>query len=470
MDSSESDFKKDQKSLSSLLKTMNFPEYHQIVKSVIRADALLAGQRKILKLLANRAPLFQVLHLLVSIMEEQYDGLLCSILLVDEKTQTFKSGVEANYSQGFTYDLAGVSILPPYLGPCCKATNLGEFVVSEDIEADPNWSDRWKVWAKHRGLKSCRSHPIFSSTGSVLGAFAMYLKDSADVSFSNVYQIELATHIAGIAIERRQIEAREREWRQKMQEVNENLERSVQIRDEFLHVTTHELNSPLATMKMWTTYKKENLMESGVFDKKAILSMLESHEKQIDRVLSTIKTITDAAYLDDGQQILNCTNLNINELLQDIVERLKPVLDESECVVELTTVGEIHGVWDQIRLEQVFTNLITNAMKYGGPGVIQIVSELNGDKVKICIKDNGKGIAPEYHQKIFERYQRVKSKENVTRGLGLGLYIAREIIIAHGGRIFVESDRGQGANFVIELPLQKEAEGNIEISNQILSL
>ena len=103
---------------------LHFPEYNQIVKSVARADALLQGQREVLRLLAKRAPLVEILHHLVSILEEQYDGLLCSILMVDEQTQTFKAGVDVSHSKNFSMEISGVSILPPYVGPCCKAANL----------------------------------------------------------------------------------------------------------------------------------------------------------------------------------------------------------------------------------------------------------------------------------------------------------------------------------------------------------
>lgn len=182
------------------------PEYQQIVRSVMRADALLTGHRRILELMAQRAPLFNVLHELVSFLESQYDGLLCSILIIDHDTQTFKVGVEACESKNYSLEASGVTILPPYGGPCCMSSHTGERVVSEHIASDDRWLDSWKAWAVGQGLRSCRSQPIVSSTGKVLGAFAMYHKESSDPAAENFYQLELATLVAGIAIERKQIE------------------------------------------------------------------------------------------------------------------------------------------------------------------------------------------------------------------------------------------------------------------------
>lgn len=443
---------------NSMMPTMNFPEYQQILKSVMRADALLTGQRRVLELLAKRAPLFEILHLLVSILEEQYEGILCSILLVDEKTQTFKEGVAVNHGNNYLLDVSGVTILPPYLGPCCQAAHLGKLVVSEDI-ASGNWADRWKEWAANNELKTCRSHPIFSSTGDVLGTFAMYHKNNADPALANLYQIELATHIAGIAIERKQIEARELEWRQKMQQVNKELSRAIQLRDEFFRMTTHELNSPLANMKMWTTFKKEKILDGEVCDKDTILSLLETHEKQLDKVIKTVRTITDTSYLKYGYQNLNVTKFDINVLLKDVLDRLKTILEQNECLVEFNLKESFMGEWDQVRLEQVFTNLITNAVKYcEGPGRIHIKTEKVDDhKIRVLVKDNGVGIDPKDHNKIFERYERVGDNVKESEGLGLGLYIVREIIGAHQGSVTVESELGKGATFIVELPLGRES-------------
>ena len=102
-------------------------------------------------------------------------------------------------------------------------------MIAEDIASDQSWQDKWKNWALENNLRSCRSHPIFSSTGAVLGTFAMYHKNHADPTLANLYQVELTTHIAGIAIERKQAEARETEWREQIQRINADLSYSLRM-------------------------------------------------------------------------------------------------------------------------------------------------------------------------------------------------------------------------------------------------
>ena len=144
-----------------------YPEYNQIIQAVLKADALLSGQKEVLELLAKKAPLFQILHRLVSIVEEQYDGTFCSILLVDSINKTFKAGVRVEYEKNYSEEETGVSILPPYMGPCCMASHLHEPVLVADIAHDARWQAPWRDWALSNDLQSYRSQPIFSSTGEV---------------------------------------------------------------------------------------------------------------------------------------------------------------------------------------------------------------------------------------------------------------------------------------------------------------
>jgi len=422
------------------------------VGAMRHADALLAGQRRVLELLAKRAPLVEILHHLVFLLEEHYEGLLCSILLVDERSQTFKAGVDVSDAKNYSLEGSGISYLPPYAGPCCRCAHLGERVVSEDIATDTKWNEQWRIWALENGLRSCRSHPIFASTGEVVGTLALYHKSYSDPTLAKLYQVEVATHIAGIAIERKRLEARETEWREKMERLNAELDHSLKLRDEFLSIASHELNSPLATMKMRTAFEKKSVLDGGDFDRARALRLLEGFESQIDRVLSLVRTLTDASCLEHRQQKLNLMPLDLCHVVLEVVNRLRPAFVRSKCTVSLDLEDSIEGIWDQVRIEQVLTNLLTNAEMYGGEGTVSVSARALGPVAQIVVQDRGPGIAPENHEKIFERYERVAPQRATAGGLGLGLYITREIVRAHQGRIRVESALGQGAKFVVELP------------------
>jgi signal transduction histidine kinase len=126
-------------------------------------------------------------------------------------------------------------------------------------------------------------------------------------------------------------------------------------------------------------------------------------------------------------------------------------LAQAGCTVNVNAPEALRGLWDRARLEQVVTNLLTNAARYGHGKPIDISLAQDGEAVRLVVRDHGIGIAPEDQQRIFERFERASSRN--FGGLGLGLYIARQIVEAHGGTIRVSSELGVGSSFTVELPL-----------------
>ena len=428
-----------------------YPEYNQIIQAVLKADALLSGQKEVLELLAKRAPLFQVLHRLVSIVEEQYDGTFCSILLVDNVNKTFKAGVRVEYEKNYSEEETGVSILPPYMGPCCMASHLHEPVLVADIANDARWQAPWRDWALSNDLQSCRSQPIFSSTGEVLGTFAMYHKKHADPTSANLYQIEVTSHIAGIAIERKLIEQAELLKIEEERRLNAELTQAIKMRDEFLSIASHELSSPLALLKMQTELHKE-MLEEGELTHDDMVQLFDNHAARLDKVIAAVRTMLDSSSASVGKLELNYHDFDLADLLKDVVQRLKPLVEKSGTHIQLQADTPIFGQWDQFKIEQVFTNLITNSIKYGDQKPINITLTSDQGIAHLEVQDQGIGIAPEDHSKIFERFERVVPTGNKASGLGLGLHIVREIVVAHQGTIGVNSELGMGSKFTVELP------------------
>lgn len=427
------------------------PEYQQIVRSVMRADALLTGHRRILELMAERAPLFTVLHELVSFLERQYDGLLCSILLVDDDTQTFKVGVEACEAKNYSLEASGVSILPPYGGPCCMSTHTKQRVTAEDIANDGRWHESWKEWAVGQGLRSCRSQPIVSSTGKVLGAFAMYHKDSSDPAADNLYQLELATLVAGIAIERKQIESEEHARVERQQKLTEDLSHALDLRDEFLSLASHELRNPLNTLQLQNEYCMRRLDE-GAETVGDLKRMLEQSQRQVARLARYVDTILDASRFQPGKITLKRESFDLATLISETCESLRPQFEHAGCRLELCVPDEVRGTWDSLRLGQVATNLLDNAIKYAPRSTINVLLTDLGDAARLSVRDSGMGIEPSDQGKIFDRYERASRAGGRVSGLGLGLYIVKEIVDAHHGRIEVSSALGKGTEFIVSLP------------------
>jgi len=139
--------------------------------------------------------------------------------------------------------------------------------------------------------------------------------------------------------------------------------------------------------------------------------------------------------------------------VNDVIDRFEPQWAAAQMEVERNLEAGLFGVWDSYRLEQVLTNLFTNAMKYAPGAPVKVSAVRRGALAVLTVSDRGPGIAQHDRERIFGRFERATSERSVS-GLGLGLYISQQIVRAHGGNIRVESHEGGGASFVVELPLR----------------
>lgn len=189
------------------------------------AESLLAGQKRVLELLATGADLNEVLEALIRLVEEQSDGIVGSVLIRSQEGDRFAMGVAPSLPDDVSEALGQVPVTPPYVGPCARAAHLGEEVVVTDAAADARWSETWRDLATGYGLPACYSAPILASDGEVLGAFGMYRREPGDPKPSNQQLLEAATHLAGIAIERKRGEQALRDSKDRMAAKVADLER-----------------------------------------------------------------------------------------------------------------------------------------------------------------------------------------------------------------------------------------------------
>lgn len=234
-----------------------------------------------------------------------------------------------------------------------------------------------------------------------------------------------------------------------------NLQLSIQERDEFISIASHELKTPLTSMKLQidltrSIMKKNNFQE---VDPGKIQKMFEVTERQIERMIRLIEDMLDASRVSVGKLNLTRNKMNLNDLIHLVLERHTPQLESTNNKVSFTASEIVIGNWDHFRLEQVMSNLLSNSMKYAAGSNIEITLVKSGNKAELKIKDFGMGISKEMHHKIFNRFERAIPSNNIS-GLGLGLYITHEILYRHGGTIRVESELNQGATFIIELPIE----------------
>jgi signal transduction histidine kinase len=244
---------------------------------------------------------------------------------------------------------------------------------------------------------------------------------------------------------------------QELKDSRGKLENAVRARDELLSVCSHELRTPVASMKLQTQMTKRNLTKGDplALAPERMKKLVEQADRQLDRLVRLIEEMLDFSRVQAGRLKLHLETVELAALIKEVVERFEPQAQAAQCDLTLNIAKPITGRWDPIRLEQLVTNLLGNAIKYAAGKPIQISLDENDFGARLSVKDEGMGIERENFQRIFEPYERAVSLSNFS-GLGMGLYITKKVVDSHHGRIGVTSELGKGSTFTVELPLDPE--------------
>ncbi|XYI04125.1 ATP-binding protein [Sorangium sp. So ce1128] len=230
-------------------------------------------------------------------------------------------------------------------------------------------------------------------------------------------------------------------------------EEAIHLRDEFLLIASHELRTPVTTLQLSIESLGQGL--SRGMDIERMRSAIARSGRQIKRLATLIDMLLDVSRIQAGKLELNRAPVDLRELVAEIVTQLA----QPGSTLTVRAEQPVTGWWDRYRLEQVVTNLLTNAIKFGECAPIEITITAEGEVARLSVTDHGIGIPAEVRTQLFERFRRGVSSRHYG-GLGLGLYITRTIVEAHGGRIRVSSEVGLGSTFCVELPLSTEGAGS----------
>lgn len=243
--------------------------------------------------------------------------------------------------------------------------------------------------------------------------------------------------------------------RRRVAEEREQLARTAHaltLRDEFLSIASHELKTPLAALQI----QIDNLgrtarraAQGGPIE--PVIAKLDAMARAGGRLHRLVAQLLDLSRINGGHLNLEIEPLDLAEVVLGVAEQLRDesVRVGSPIAIDTVTLA-LHG--DRLRLEQLVANLLGNALKYGAGKPVSVqLAQLGDGRLRLSVTDGGIGIAPEHRARVFERFERVVSGRNYG-GFGLGLWISREIVSAHGGTIEVESEVGEGATFIVELP------------------
>ena len=254
-----------------------------------------------------------------------------------------------------------------------------------------------------------------------------------------------------------------------LKHVQSELEEAVRVRQDFLSIAGHELKTPLTSLLLNIQSIDKTLAQprarAAASDAGGSASVLDQDvrlgerwralQRQVGRLNGLIDQLLDVSRLAAGKLTLELEPLDLSEVVRGVVNRSGASSAESRVSLDLpdptNPATSVYGNWDRLRVEQVVTNLVSNAAKYGGDHPVTVTVRRQDDDVTIAVHDDGIGIAPEALERIFDRFERAVSVRHYG-GLGLGLWIVRQLVEAMGGTVNVESTLGQGSTFTVRLP------------------
>ena len=317
------------------------------------------------------------------------------------------------------------------------------------------------------GVRSCMMIPLVAR-GRMLGVITLVRSEAGreydrdDLALAQ----ELATR-AALAVENAHLFERERKAaadaqaqrdsetlaRERLETLTQELQQAVQLRDNFLSVASHELKTPLTPMliRLHTLVRGTEGQPDTPFTRQVRL-YTETAGRQVQKLVTLINDLLDVSRIAAGRFRLDREQLDLVTVVREVAGRFEMEANRAGSPLSLELPAAMSMQSDALRLEQVVTNLVDNAIKYGAARPIEVRLRTEGDQALLVVRDEGIGIPPEFQPRIFERFERAVSERHYG-GLGLGLFITRTIVEALGGSIAVSSTEGAGTTFTVRLPL-----------------
>jgi signal transduction histidine kinase len=237
------------------------------------------------------------------------------------------------------------------------------------------------------------------------------------------------------------------------------LTRAVALHDEFLSTLGHELRNPLAPIFMQAQYLLDVVRqgEPQALSREWMVPQLEGFCRRLHKFLEMLNRVMDVSRMSAGQLSLELEELDLVDVVRDVAASFERELSaaRSELVLELPP--HARGVWDRMRVEQIFTNLLSNAIRYAASKPIEVTVGGDLEQIELSVRDHGVGISEADRERIFQRFERA-GKTRSSSGFGIGLWTVRQSCLAMGGQVSVKSEPGSGSEFIVMLPRVVEGE------------
>jgi PAS domain S-box-containing protein len=238
-------------------------------------------------------------------------------------------------------------------------------------------------------------------------------------------------------------------------QTEEALQRAVAARDDFLSVASHELRTPVTGIQLQTQMLLRSRRAGQPTPEPRLDAFLAGLEAQLHRLNRLVDDMLDVGRIGTGKLQMLRERFDLSQALTDVLERYGPLLEQAACRLHVDIAPAVTGHWDRGRLEQAIVNVLGNAVRYAPGRPVHVRLHTPAGRAVVEIRDEGPGVSPEHQARIFERFERAVPPSEVS-GLGLGLYITRSIMQAHSGDIALASAPGEGATFILSLPLPRE--------------
>jgi signal transduction histidine kinase len=226
---------------------------------------------------------------------------------------------------------------------------------------------------------------------------------------------------------------------------------AIRARDEFLSIAAHEIRGPLTALRLAI-----QTLQKGKMPASAQAGLFDIIDREDRKLAQFVDELLDLGRIRSGTLHFAFEPVDLGDVAREVTSRFGGELARSGSSLSVTTEGRLVGEWDRSRLDQIVTNLYSNAIKFGLGRPIEVLMRGEGDKVTLVVKDRGAGIPGDMQERIFQPFEREMSHRNYG-GLGLGLYIVRTIVEGLGGSLTVESQPGAGSTFTVELPRHRDS-------------
>lgn len=416
-------------------------------------EILKAEQLRVLELIAKGAPLSRTLHEITTMIEEQGEEILASILLLDEQGRVHL-GAAPSLPEGYNRAIENEPI-GPKAGSCGTAMFLKKTVVTPDIAHDPLW-EAYRAAALAYGLRSSWSTPLMATDGRVLGSLAQYYQEPRDPTPTDLHLVDVARHLAEIAIERKAAEESMRVHARELEQVNARLQELDRLKSSFVNLVSHELRTPLTSIRGYAEFLEDHIGGALTQEQEGFVGQIQEGAIRLQVLLDDL---LDFARLDAGSFKLTLQETDLASQIRESVKSLRPQALEKGLNMEVLLSDEpLPLLGDPRRIGQILINLIGNALKFTPPGGrITVAARTTASEVRVEVRDNGPGIAQEHLSHLFERFFQVDTTDTrKAGGAGLGLSISKALVEAHGGKIGVETAPGKGSTFWFTLPRKPE--------------